>query len=81
MTEAAGEVQNPDKIRVFDTLCYSLIPPVKNSGLVGPTILFGYLANFLKLMISHLEEFWAGEEKSWPVIQREMVGGGHGSEE
>ena len=26
-------------------------------------------------MISHLDQFWTSEEKSWPVLQREMAGG------
>ena len=31
-------------------------------------------------MISHLHQFWTSEEKSWPVLLREMAGGEQGSE-
>jgi hypothetical protein len=30
-------------------------------------------------MISHLDQFWTSEEKSWPVAQKEMAVGGQGS--
>ena len=36
---------------------------VTSSSLVGPTILFKGLADFLRLMISHLDQFWTSEEK------------------
>ena len=54
---------------------------VTSSSLVGPTILFRYLADSQQLMISHLDQFWTSEEKSWPVLQREMAGGEQGSED
>ena len=48
---------------------------VTSSSLVGPTILFRYLADSQQLMISHLDQFWTSEEKSWPPLLGEMAGG------
>ena len=36
---------------------------VTSSSLVGPTNLFRCLANFRRLMISHLDQFWTSKEK------------------
>ena len=79
--EIRGSAKTRTNLRVFDTLCYLLIPAIKSSSLVGPTILFRYLADSQQLMISHLDQFWISEEKSWPVLQREMAGGEQGSED
>ena len=46
---------------------------VTSSSLVGPTILFGYLANFLRLLVLHLCHSCASEEESWHPLLREMA--------
>ena len=48
---------------------------VTSSSLVGPTILFRYLADFLRLLVLHLCHSCASEEESWPPLLREMAGG------
>ena len=73
--EIRGSAKTRTKLRVFDTLFYSLIPRIKSSSLVGPTILFKYLADFLRLLVLHLCHSCASEEKSWPPSLKGMAGG------